>query len=628
MFRDLLLSAVLVFPLAAQIDDAYAHLKARRYPQAAQAFESALATAPQARNTRLDYAYLLLRMGETDTARDQFEIVLAQAPDEKLSLELAYLEYETNHRPKAFELFLRLQSATDPNIRAQASETFTRLDGELKISIARWQEALLQTPDSYSAHEEIARLYEEHNDWVAAATHYRLAFTHRPAKRSFLLDIARVEDQALRLDYAFAARLAASRSPEPRLAEMAREALPSRYPFVYEFEFAIQLDPLNTVLRRELGFLHLAMHQENQAIPVFEEALRLDPDDALSSAQLAFLKNARNGEAAARSLLQRAAQQAESGLSATKELAVQSFQKGYLKDALAYLQQIQESAPEDFEVMLRLGWTYNLLHQDQQAIRWFDLARHSPDPKIAAEAERAYRNLRPSLAPVRVTAWVLPFFSSRWHEVFSYGQAKVEFRLPFTKLRPYLSTRLIGDLQNATQPLSERAMVFAAGLASPRWKGLMAWGEAGQAWSYFRQDANTALLKPDYRLGLNFTKNLGQAALGGEGGAFLSHTSDGVFISRFQNNTMFYLQNRAGYSLRNLPIQLYMNFNLTFDLRRLYWANFMEAGPGVRLHVPGSPPGLYLFADLVRGRNLVSQDNPRPANYTDFRAGLWYAFTY
>ena len=40
--------------------------------------------------------------------------------------------------------------------------------------------------------------------------------------------------------------------------------------------------------------------------------------------------------------------------------------------------------------MLRLGWTYNILHQDVSAYRWFDLARRSSDPQIASEAGRAW----------------------------------------------------------------------------------------------------------------------------------------------------------------------------------------------------------------------------------------------
>jgi hypothetical protein len=47
--------------------------------------------------------------------------------------------------------------------------------------------------------------------------------------------------------------------------------------------------------------------------------------------------------------------------------------------------------------MLKLGWTYNLLHNDRQAIRWFDLARKSSDPKIAREAE--HRLPQPAARP-------------------------------------------------------------------------------------------------------------------------------------------------------------------------------------------------------------------------------------
>ena len=40
----------------------------------------------------------------------------------------------------------------------------------------------------------------------------------------------------------------------------------------------------------------------------------------------------------------------------------------------------------------------------------------------------------PSLAPVRVTAWMLPFYSSRWSEIFAYGQLKAEFKVPSVPL--------------------------------------------------------------------------------------------------------------------------------------------------------------------------------------------------
>ena len=45
-------------------------------------------------------------------------------------------------------------------------------------------------------------------------------------------------------------------------------------------------------------------------------------------------------------------------------MAERSIKAGYMKDALKYLQIAHEGDPGDFEVMLKLGWTYNILHQD------------------------------------------------------------------------------------------------------------------------------------------------------------------------------------------------------------------------------------------------------------------------
>ncbi len=613
------------------LNQAYAHLQASRLAEARLAFESALQVVPDHINARLDYAYLLLRQGETEAGREQLKRVLTvRSEDEQLLLEYAFLAYETGKRAEAFEIFLRLQQAKDEAIRQKATETWTRLDADLRASIARWTEASHKTPDSYSVHEELARHLEDRNDWVAAAAGYRIAFGLKPDKRRLLLDIARVEHEALRPDYAHAALIAASRGTPVMIAEEAREVLLPRYPYVYEFEMAVEIDPLNIPLRRELGFLLLKMNREREAIGVFEKLLKLAPGDALSVAQLAFLKVKRSAPAAPASV----------GLSAVRELADRSIEKGYLNDALRYLEQLHETNPEDDATTLRLGWTYNMLKLDRDAVRCFEIARRSQNGKVAAEADQAYRNLRPSLAAIRTTAWVLPFYSSRWREVFAYGQVKMEFRLPFTKLRPYLSTRFIGDLnrsggllrgpagQAAPQALSESALVVAAGVATPRRHGWMAWGEAGGSWQYFSQRTNTAAIRSDYRGGFNFSRGLGAANLGSEGGWFATSSVDGVFLSRFNNNTLFYGQNRIGYHARTSPLQFYVNLNLTTDQRRMDWANYYEAGPGVRWRSPGLPKSLFLFADFVYGRHMLKGDPSRARAYADFRAGVWYAITY
>ena len=102
-----------------------------------------------------------------------------------------------------------------------------------------------------------------------------------------------------------AALLAASRGAQPRVAEQARELLPDRYPYVDEFQAALQLDPNNAGLRRELAYLLLEMGNTDAAEREFEVLRRLAPDDRLASAQLGFLKLERRGdEASARPLLE------------------------------------------------------------------------------------------------------------------------------------------------------------------------------------------------------------------------------------------------------------------------------------------------------------------------------------
>ena len=53
--------------------------------------------------------------------------------------------------------------------------------------------------------------------------------------------------------------------------------------------------------------------------------------------------------------------------SSAAELGEKSLEKGYLKDALKYLTIAHENDPVDFDVMLKLGWAYNMLKDDRDA---------------------------------------------------------------------------------------------------------------------------------------------------------------------------------------------------------------------------------------------------------------------
>ncbi len=650
-------------PAYPALEKAYEALRGRRYEQAIAEFLRAIEAAPDRPAIRKDLAYTYLKIGESEAARDQFgEAVRLDPADHHAALEYAFLCYETGRRATARRVFDRVRRSADPASRALAEQAFQNVDRPLAEGIARWSAALAKNPADFGSHLELARLAEERHELDLAAEHYRKALELRPAERSLLVDLGRVWMAQGRVEQAHAALLAASRGAEPYAADRARELLPQRYPYVYEFRRAIELDPQNTELRRELAYLLLAMDGREEAEQEFRLLSQMAPQDLLSAAQLAFLHLKRNDAGGATPLLKRVLEGEDEeladrvrralGLPQTlrqrtgeqpqpvsldaKVLAERSYQAGYLKDALKYLQIAHEADPADFEVMLKLGWTHNLLGRDEEAFHWFRMARNSPDPAIASEANRAWRNLRPSQARLRTAVWLLPFYSSRWRDVFSYGQFKTEIRLGRLPLRPYLSLRFSGDTRVSTggalpQYLSESAFTVGAGLVTRSWHGLVLWAEAGSALSYLSERRDVGRMVPDYRGGMAFGRGFGRLMGGEAPGAFFETGGDAVFISRFNDDLLLYWRNRAGYTapvatrLGGLQTQWYWNWNAAADARRLYWANFLESGPGLRFRWQGMPPALVFSVDLLRGAYTLNRGNPRGPNFWDLRAGFWYA---
>jgi Tfp pilus assembly protein PilF len=656
------LAAVLSAQDTAVLNKAYEALRAKDYDTAISRFQQAIQQAPARASIRKDLAYTYLKTGATEAAREQLaDAVRLEPNDFHTALEYAFLSYETNQRIVARRIFDRVRKAGDDATRATAEQAFQNVDRPLREGIARWTHALEADPNDHSAHLEMARLAEERDELDLAAAHYDRAWRLRPELRNLLVDMGRVAKAQGKPELTMSTLLAASRGAEPRTAEQARALMPGRYPYVYEFRAALALDPKNVELRRELAYLLLAMGKKDEAEQEFKIVTQLAPEDLLSAAQLGFLRLNRRDLAGAMPLLERVlkgddeelADRVRSALKLpqtlkrrsetprrkisieAKTLAQRSYQKGYMKDALKYLLLANEIDPVDFNVMLKLGWTNNILNNDREAVRWFGLARKSPDAEVAAEADRAWKNLRRGNAAVRASAWIFPFYSSRWRDVFSYGQFKTDFRLGKLPLRPYLSTRFIGDTRRTTgeavpQYLSESSLIFGAGIATNTYKGLMAWGEAGTAVSYLggRKDVGKAI--PDYRGGVAFVKGFGKLLGSEAGGAFFETNDDGVFVSRFDNDFLFYSQNRLGYTFAPIEgwggfqIQFFWNQNLTADARSQYWANFYEAGPGLRFRTRAMPRSLSFTASILRGVYLRKDLAPTPV-FTDLRIGFWYA---
>ncbi len=644
-------------PAYASLQTAYDALRAKDYDHAIAAFRQAIALAPGRAAIHKDLAYTLVKVGENEAARDEFgEAARLDPSDDNAAMEFAFLAYETKPPEEARRVFDRVRR--DGN--ATAEQAFQNIDRPLAEGIARWKDALRLSPDNFSAHQELARLAEERDELPLAAENYEAAWKLKPSERSLLLDLGRVEKRLGKNEESMAALLAASRGAQPRVAEQARALLPDRYPYVYEFRKAIELDPKNVELHRELAYLLLQMGQKHDAETEFEIIHQQAPDDLLSTAQLGFLLLGRNDPEEARPLLDAVLKGPDDELSdrvraalkmpqtlhravetprqnvtiEAKTLAQKSLDKGYLKDALKYLTIAHESDPVDFWVMLKLGWVNNMLHQDKQAVQWFKLAKQSPDPKIAKEASKAYKNLEADSALFRTTFWAYPFYSSRWNDAFGYAQIKTALRIPGMPFDVYVSTRLDGDIRGSIGPtnttplpqyLSMSAFIFALGAATHPWHGLTGWFEAGEAVNYLPSRIDVGAAIPDYRGGLSYGKGWGHL-LGPKRGGFLETNDDGVFVSRFSDDFIVYSQNRAGFTM-NKNFQFLWNFDYTTDRLQQYWANYADTGPGVRFRLPDTPKSMLFSVSFVRGFYTINTGNPRGPNFFDLRAGLWYAFT-
>jgi len=623
-----------------ELTQAYKLLAQKSYDDAIAAFRMGIRAEPRNAAAHKDLAYTLLKTGDSAEARDEFKAAININPhDETAALEYAFLCFETKQPIEARRTFDRLRTHGASVATRQTAETaFQNIDKPLAEGIARWKDAISKLPDpmalpTYSAHWELAQLAEQRDNLPLAAEQYEICRKLKPQRASLLLDLARVWRQLNELEQAHAALLAASRNSDSRAAEEGLEMLGPRYPYVYEFQNAIRLDPRNIGLRRELAFLYLELKKEPDAIKEFESVLAIAPNDKLSLSQLDVLRHPRP-------TVTPAAPPAPANRSNIKVdpkvMGMKSLAAGYVNDAIRYLRIAHEDDPDDSEVMLKLGWAYNAAKNDSEAVKWFDAARHSSNSLVANEANKAWHNLL-GITPAQTTMWLLPMYSSRWNDTFIYGQAKRTLPIPYKlPVSFYLSARFVGDMRGQVQMsnlppqyLSENAVIAGVGASTQQWHHLMSWAEAGLSMNYIPGRTNAGIAVPDYRGGINFAKGFGQLLGSTHSGFFYETTADAIYVSRFDKDWLFYSQHRVGRTFRigGETLQAYFNGNVVQDMKREYWANSLEFGPGTKLHLPWMPQGVYLSADWLRGVYTTNIDNPRRPNYNDFRLGFWYAAT-
>ena len=262
--RVLLLFAIAAVLASAQprdaafqaLDRAYTALRARDYDVAVPAFLAAIQAAPGRADIRKDLAYTYSRSVSPNWRATSFARRcgwIRPTPQPPWSTPSSATKPSSRPRRAASSTACGAPETPPPNRPSTISTTRWRRGsraGRRRIELGA---------DNFSAHFELATLAEQRDELALAATHFERAWRLLPDRRTVLVDLGRVWQAMGRTDDATAALLAASRGGEPRAAEMARELLPARYPFVSEFRQALALDPANHDLRRELGYLLLRM---------------------------------------------------------------------------------------------------------------------------------------------------------------------------------------------------------------------------------------------------------------------------------------------------------------------------------------------------------------------------------
>src|SRR5579871_6878093 len=233
LFVILFVAVAAAFAQPTEGDLAYQALRDKNYSKAVDGFERALAAVPPPPADRLpgihkDLAYTLLKIGENERARDHFaEAVRLDPSDDHAALEYAFLCFETKQPAMARRVFARLKDAARaPADRATAQQAFQNIDVPLASGIARWQQALALDASNFSAHEELAGLAMQRDDFPLAVEHYQAALRLKPDRTDLLLELGRALKQMGREADAIAAWRKAAVSADARVEETARDLLP------------------------------------------------------------------------------------------------------------------------------------------------------------------------------------------------------------------------------------------------------------------------------------------------------------------------------------------------------------------------------------------------------------------
>ncbi len=347
-------------PSWATLDRAYQQLRLKDYDQAIVNFRRALLLNPSRVTVFKDLAYALLKTGETEQAVEAFEAHHKAVPgDYQTIMELGYLYVQVKKEDQALAFFRQAMNSPDAAQAAQARQAFDNVGGPILAEIARWSAAIQQDANNVDARESLADAYVRHGDASNAIAQYHWLRENAPTRYRHLITLSELHAKlALTLagthpDVARAYALLAMRSPDPRVAAQGRGLFGERYPYLYELELAVQLEPWQQEIAQEVAYLKRGVAPPAPPPPA-------PADDSL---------------------------QHHDSAQHHRDLGYASLAKSFLPTAAREFEIVRRLDPKDDLAALQLGSLYTILMQYPASIRWFKLARPGGDDKTSAQAK-------------------------------------------------------------------------------------------------------------------------------------------------------------------------------------------------------------------------------------------------
>jgi Tfp pilus assembly protein PilF len=417
---------------------------------------------------------------------------------------------------------------------------------------------------------------------------------------------------------------------------------------IREFQKALASNPSNADWRTDLAYAELAAGSSKDAAREFETVYRDHPEQLKIALELGYVYLQLHDSPAAEKSFAAAESSVDPEISQPAQLALQDLraselqarkrkaydllEQGHRKEAMSLFEQTHAADPSDSAITLQLGYLYQDTGKLAKAREMFEAERYNQDPRVSAQATAALKEVKQQSAWWFASAYVAPFYESRFANQINPINFKVGLRAT-RYLEPYMGMRFTRDIRSTTGTLpviySDNSDVFSVGLQSPiLGHGTNLYAEAGTAVSLEGRPLQGRAV-PDYRAGIIWYKpwetSLAEAAKKRSTGISLTGNaySDISFYSRYDNDVIGYLQLRQGVNLPSahlLPMQVLAAINVVRDSNGDFYNNVVEAGPALRLAPFRRLLDLQFEVNYLRGFYTAHDpSNPYGSGYGDFR---------